>query len=82
VECPLETLDISKTPYIVYFQNYKINISKEFKLDPKENKTRLSIMPKFNQKIPWGFFDGTFQGHPPRCGVGVVLFINQITLFI
>jgi hypothetical protein len=26
--------------------------------------------------IPWGFFDGPNPGNPPRCGVGVELFIN------
>jgi hypothetical protein len=54
-----------------------IKISKEFKLDPNEKKTRLLIMPELNQEIPWGFFVGASKGHPLRCGIGVVLFIIQ-----
>jgi hypothetical protein len=54
-----------------------IKISREFKLDPKENKLRIPIIPNLNQEITWGFFDGASQGHPPRCGVRVVLFFKQ-----
>jgi ribonuclease HI len=34
-------------------------------------------MPEINQEISWGFFDGTSQGHPPQCGMGVVPFLKQ-----
>jgi ribonuclease HI len=34
-------------------------------------------MPEMDFGTPWGFFDGASQGHPPMCGVGVVLFFNQ-----
>jgi ribonuclease HI len=31
--------------------------------------------------IPWGLFDGASQGHPPRCGVGVVSYISGENYF-
>jgi ribonuclease HI len=34
-------------------------------------------MPALDLDNPSGFFDGAIRGHPPSCGVEVVLFINQ-----
>jgi ribonuclease HI len=34
-------------------------------------------MPEIDFKISWGYFDGACQGHPPVCGIGVVLFLNH-----
>jgi hypothetical protein len=49
----------------------------EFKEDPKSIKQRIPILPSLDYEIPWGYFYGVSQGHPPSCGVGVVLYINQ-----
>jgi hypothetical protein len=49
----------------------------EFKEDPKGQKLCNPILPSLDYEIPWGYFDGASQGHPPSCGVGVVLYINQ-----
>jgi len=38
---------------------------------------RNHVLPSLNYEIPWGYFDGTSQRFPPKCGVDVVLFINQ-----
>jgi ribonuclease HI len=27
--------------------------------------------------IPWGYFDGARQGHPPNCGVGFVMYLSH-----
>jgi ribonuclease HI len=37
----------------------------------------IPIMPKIDQGMAWGFFDGANQGHPLRCGVDMVLYLNQ-----
>jgi hypothetical protein len=31
----------------------------------------------FNQYVAWSYFDGTIQGFPTQCGVGMVLFLSQ-----
>jgi len=49
----------------------------EFKEDPKRHKIHNLILPSPDYEIPWGYFDEANQGHPPKCGVGVVLSINQ-----
>lgn len=46
-------------------------------IDLKPKNLRLLSMPDLDYEIPWGFFDGASQGHPPYCGVGVVLFVSQ-----
>jgi hypothetical protein len=51
-----------------------LNMSKEFTLDINIRDLRTLVMPKLDFGIPWGFFDEVCQGHPPICGVGVVLF--------
>jgi ribonuclease HI len=47
----------------------------EFLNKPKETVPHFSMLQKLDFGIPWGYFDGASQGHPPRCGVGVVLYI-------
>jgi ribonuclease HI len=42
-----------------------------------KNKQCTPILPTLDYDIPWGYFDGASQGHPPSCRVGVVMFINQ-----
>jgi hypothetical protein len=44
----------------------------KFKEDPKGYKPFNPILPSLDYEIPWGYFDGASQGHPPSCGVGVV----------
>jgi hypothetical protein len=51
-------------------------MTKEFECKPKLVNARVPSMPTLDLEIPWGFFDGAIQGHPPRCGVGAVLFLN------
>jgi hypothetical protein len=51
--------------------------AKEFKAELRASKTRTVIPPPIDYTIPWGFFDGSSQGHPPNCGVGVVLYISH-----
>jgi ribonuclease HI len=53
--------------------NHAIN----FKEDPQAYKQCTPILPTLDYDIPWGYFDGVSQGHPPSCRVGVVMFINQ-----
>lgn len=38
-------------------------------------------MPSPVSDIPRGFFDGTSQGHPSRCGVGVVIHLSATHFF-
>ena len=49
----------------------------EFKVDPKEPKQRSPVFPEVHFGTLWGFFDEASQGHPPMCGVEVVIFFNQ-----
>jgi ribonuclease HI len=42
----------------------------------KKNPLNL-IMPLIDYEITWGYFDGESQGHPPMCGVGIIIFINH-----
>jgi hypothetical protein len=51
-------------------------LSREHMHLEKAPKFRNIIEPVIDKEIPWGFFDGASQGHPARCGVGVVLFIS------
>jgi len=44
---------------------------------PKETVTHFPMLQEIDFGIPWGYFDGASQGHPPRCGVGVVLYISH-----
>jgi ribonuclease HI len=48
-----------------------------YKKDPEKKKRRIPTMPELIEETPWGFFDGTSQGHPLVCGVGAVLYINE-----
>jgi ribonuclease HI len=57
--------------------NITLNQAVEFREDPKALKTRLPVLPTIDYEVPWGYFDGASQGHPPMCGVGVVLYIKQ-----
>jgi hypothetical protein len=47
-----------------------------FKKDLGKKKQCIPTMPMLVEETPWGFFDGASQGHPPICGVGVVLYIT------
>jgi ribonuclease HI len=38
---------------------------------------RLPIMLALDYEIQWEFFDKACQGHPPACGVGVVLHLKK-----
>jgi hypothetical protein len=38
-------------------------------------------MPSLDLEIPQGYFDGASQGHPPRRGVDVVLYVNSHQFF-
>jgi ribonuclease HI len=51
--------------------------AKEFKAKIRASKTRTMIPPLIDYTIPWGFFNGASQGHPPTYGVGVVLYISH-----
>jgi ribonuclease HI len=52
-------------------------MAKYFKSEMKTKNPRLLVMSHLDFEIPWGFFDGAFQGHPPMCGVGVVLHLKK-----
>jgi len=54
-----------------------LNLPKEFLIDIEIKDPRVSVMLELDFGIPWGFFDGACQGHPPVCGVGVFLCINH-----
>ena len=54
-----------------------LNLPKEFLIDIEIKDPRVSVMLELDFGIPWGFFDGVCQGHPPVCGVGVFLCINH-----
>lgn len=49
----------------------------EFREDLKGKEPRIPIPPSIDFEIPWGYFDRANQGHLLKCGVGVVLFLNQ-----
>jgi hypothetical protein len=49
----------------------------EFKENPRGQKMHNLVLPSLDYEISMGYFDGASQGHPPKCGVGVVLLINQ-----
>jgi hypothetical protein len=53
-----------------------IKFSMDYVVEEKEKNQRLLIIPELNLDILWGFFDGSSQGHPVVCGVGVVLFLK------
>jgi hypothetical protein len=59
-----------------------VNLANEFRSEPKANKRRMLVMPELMEGLMWGFYDGTSYGHPPRCGVGVVLHITKDHFFI
>jgi len=49
---------------------------------PSQNKKqRFTVMPQLDQDNPQGFFDGTNQGTLPRCGVKIVMYLNQNHFF-
>jgi hypothetical protein len=50
----------------------------EFKTELREIKSCIIIPPPIDSTVPWGFFYGDSQGHPPYCKVGVILFISHI----
>jgi hypothetical protein len=54
-----------------------LNMAEEFKEALKPQKSCCPLPPDIDYSIPWGYFDGASQGVPPRCGVGVVLYINH-----
>jgi ribonuclease HI len=54
-----------------------INMASEYKEDPTTQKKICPIPPTIDPSYPWGFFDGACQGHPPRCGVGVVMYLSS-----
>ena len=54
-----------------------LNLSTEFLIDIEIKDPRVSVMLELDFGIPWGFFDGVCQGHPPVCAVGVFLCINH-----
>jgi len=54
-----------------------LSMEEEFKEDLREQKTQTLIPPPIDYVVPWGYFDGAYQGHPPKCGVGPILFINH-----
>jgi hypothetical protein len=49
----------------------------ELKEDPKSKKQCNLTLPSMDYGIPWGFFDRASQGHLPKCGVRVILYVNQ-----
>jgi hypothetical protein len=51
------------------------------KCEPKKTKIHQPILPSLVSDIPWGFFDGASQRHPPRCGVGVVIHLSATHFF-
>jgi hypothetical protein len=53
--------------------NITLNLAEEF----KEKNPCILVMPSINYEVPWGYFDVMCQGHPPSCGVGAVLYINN-----
>lgn len=54
-----------------------LKLPKEFKVNPKIKNPRVPVMHDLDFEIPWGYFDGTNQGHLAVCGVGIVLFMNK-----
>jgi ribonuclease HI len=54
-----------------------ISQDEEFKTKLRTSKHCFIVPPPIDYTIPWGFFDWASQGHPPSCGVGVVLFISH-----
>lgn len=56
-------------------------LAQEFKYEQKSPNIKKPIMPPFDRGIPWGFFDGAHQGHPPCCGAGAVLYITDSHFF-
>lgn len=54
-----------------------ISFAKEFKSDKKTTSQCTTQIQYLDYDIPWGYFDGTSQGDPPHCGVGVVIYFNQ-----
>jgi len=54
-----------------------MNLSKEFMTDIKLKYPRIPVMLEIDFRICWEFFDRACQGHPPVCGVGVVLYIKE-----
>jgi len=49
----------------------------EFKDKSKIMNQFFSLLPEINYGSLWGYLNGASQGHPPNCGVGVVLFIRK-----
>jgi hypothetical protein len=43
----------------------------------KTKPARILKEPEIDYDQAWGFFDGTCQGVPSLCGVGVILFPDQ-----
>lgn len=67
------------------FESYTtkiISLSKEFILEPKKWLSRSPQMPELGYDVSWVFFDGVSRGHPPHCGVCVVLYFNILILCI
>lgn len=54
-----------------------LNLAKEIVMELKSKNPKIPSMPTLDYEIPWGYFDEACQGHPPICGVGVVLFLNH-----
>jgi hypothetical protein len=57
--------------------NLTLNQEVEFRENMKAIKLCILVIPSIDYEVPWGYFDGAIQGHPPMCGVRVVLFIKQ-----
>jgi hypothetical protein len=79
-ECNSSLSQDKQVPSEVFFGLIE-KLKKEFKCEPKQKKTMIPTMSSMRFEIPWGFFDGSSQGHPPRCKVGVVLFITSKHFF-
>jgi hypothetical protein len=45
-------------------------MAEDFKDEVKTKKPRIQVMSPLDFEIPWGFFDGACQGHPPVCEWG------------
>jgi len=35
------------------------------------------VTPPLDCGIPWGYFDGASQDHPPLCGIGIFLHLSH-----
>nr|ADE75964.1 unknown [Picea sitchensis] len=57
--------------------NLSLTQAVEFREDLKALKPHIPVILSIDYEVPWGYFDSASKGHPPMCGVGVVLFIKK-----